>query len=191
MGSKIDGNAVGLAGEFTVLAQLQMRPKLQATFTLGHTKSVDIVVVNGRQKPIRVQVKASHRGPRSIKRGKYGRNYYAWPMDRKDEARSDVDVCCFVKFIPPKTSGGSWSSRFFVVPWRDVRTNLRWGYQQYLRAEKRRPAAGRNIGFREFRIPVGREERAPACVPPSCRRGARWLRYENDWGWLSRSPARS
>ncbi len=71
-------NYISLAGEFFVLGELALR-RLDASLTLGHTKEIDILVLNrATGRTFKVEVKTTERGVRGS--GIFGL-CYAWLMD--------------------------------------------------------------------------------------------------------------
>jgi len=82
-------NYVALAGEFFVLGELALRG-FDGTLTLGHTKEVDILVLNRRQRrTFKVEVKTTGRGVRRAKI--FGQNY-AWLMHERAAKLRDRDL---------------------------------------------------------------------------------------------------
>ena len=107
----MDKTAIGLAGEYYVLAQLTHR-NLVATLTLSNTKGVDILVTNqDLNKLYKVEAKTTDRKPR-MERLFGDRPFYVWPMSQKHEkVQDDKLFYCFVLLRDPDEL-----PRFFVVP---------------------------------------------------------------------------
>lgn len=165
-------NYVALAGEFFVLAELALRG-LDGTLTLGHTKEIDVLVLNRQtKKTFRVEVKTTGKG---VERGRLFGENYAWLMHRRhQELREDDLVYVFVYLEPSPTRRSA--PRFFVVPAVDVATYIQWNHAYWLEQTPRH--RNPDSAMRVFRIPAGRPE--PKTLPPSWR-NERWRQWENNW----------
>ena len=104
---KLNVNSIALAGEFFTLAQLALRG-FDANMTLGHTKSVDILVSHQKTgKMSRLEVKTTNTKLQNSKL--FGINYQ-WMMGDKHETIVDKDLFyCFVLL-------SSGNIRYFIVP---------------------------------------------------------------------------
>src|ERR1700688_3605215 len=100
----INNNSVSLAGEFAVLSQLALRG-YDANMTLGHTKSVDILVSDPKKnKMFKLEVKTKYReSKKDSKESKvFGRVVGEWMMDKKHERDRDPKLSyCFAIFSKP------------------------------------------------------------------------------------------
>jgi hypothetical protein len=165
-------NYVALAGEFFVLAELALRG-LDGTLTLGHTKEIDVLVLNRQtKKTFRVEVKTTGKG---IERGRLFGENYAWLMHRRhQELRDDDLVYVFVYLETSPTRRPP--PRFFVVPAADVATYIRWNHAYWLQQTPghRDP----DSALRVFRIPAGHDD---AKRLPASWRDGRWRQWEKNW----------
>lgn len=105
----LSNNSISLAGEFAVLSQLALRG-FDANMTLGHTKSVDILVAHQQTgKMAKVEVKTHHRA--TTTHSKLFGHTISWVMGDKNENIIDSQLFyVFVTFLTNK------DFRFFVVP---------------------------------------------------------------------------
>ncbi len=138
---------MALAGEFFVLAELALR-RLDGTLTLGHTKEIDILVLNRQTgRTIKVEVKTSEKG---LERSRVFGEHYAWLMHERHGRITDKNrVYCFVRLDRKQAR-----RRFFLVPAADVAEYVRWSFGYYLRHPTGR-RRGKPSSLREFQIPVG------------------------------------
>jgi hypothetical protein len=166
-------NYVALAGEFFVLAELALR-RLDGTLTLGHSKEVDILVLNrltGRT--FKVEVKTTEGRVRGSKL--FGA-HYSWLMSEKHGRIDDKDlVYCFV--LLNQTDSGSALRRMFLVPSVEVATYVSWNHQYWENQERRNREASKHSTLRQFRLPTGEGK---TVVPPSWR-DERWRQWESNW----------
>src|SRR6266849_3998640 len=139
-------NYISLAGEFFVLGELALR-RLDASLTLGHTKEIDILVLNrATGRTFKIEVKTTERGVRGS--GIFG-PCYAWLMDESHGALRDADlVYAFVLLDRVQQR-----HRIFLVPATDVASYVRWEYK-YWRSHSVRQT-GKVSPMRMFRIPEG------------------------------------
>jgi len=142
----MDRTKTGLTGEFYVLAQLIQRGFV-ATFTLGNTKGVDILVSNpDLNKLFKVEVKTSDRPPGHESLFSSER-CYGWPMNSKHEHISEANLFyCFVAL-----QGYNKLPLFFVVPSAYVALYVREEHEYWLRMRKNKVA---ETTIRRFRIPI-------------------------------------
>lgn len=164
---KLSPNSISLAGEFAVLSQLALRG-YEANMTLGHTKSVDILVLNPRNlKMYQLEVK-THLGNR--KEGYtysklFGEHIGSWIMHKKHETIAKKNLFyCFVRFVK-KTS----IVRFFIVPSKVVAKYVKDEHRLWLKNRKSHV----EVQMRSFR--VGRKKGIYKISTPSEER------YENNW----------
>lgn len=164
---KIPANSVSLAGEFAVLSQLALRG-YDANMTLGHTKSVDILVSDPkRDKMYKLEVKTNLRDlkKRPAESKYFGKTVSDWIMHAKHERiYEDTLFYCFV------TIGKSGHAfRFFIVPSRIVANYVKREHQYWLKHTIR----GKGGDMRLFRIGLrGEKYRFPTPVVED---------YENNW----------
>lgn len=136
-------NRINLAGEFYALHKLLLKG-YDATFTLGNTKKVDILMFNpNNKKHFRVEVKASRKAP---KERLFGKNM-AWLMNEKHETylETDNDLVYFFVFMPKDSS----PPICFIVPSKDVASYVTWENEQW-----RKYHSPKSNKMRKFRIPL-------------------------------------
>jgi hypothetical protein len=181
----ISSNAVSLAGEFLVLAELSLQG-LVATLTLGHTKGVDVLALNpATRRAFSVEVKTT---TRLIRNDRAFGPSYAWMMRRSHGERGDPNlVYCFVSI--ERGRQGERRLRYFLVPSAEVRRYIQWEYAHVERYRKRhgRRRIGRQRDARMFRIPA--DKAGEAIVPPAWQDG-RWRHYEGNWRIFARRADR-
>lgn len=175
-------NYTALAGEFYVLAELALRG-LDGSLTLGHTKEIDILILNRKTKrTFQLEVKTTAKG---VQRSEIFGLHYGWLMhERHGHVSNDNLLYAFV--LLEEETGKQRRPRFFLVPSGDVAAYVRWEYRTWRRHSTRQ--TGKLSSMREFRIPIGDVSRGK--LPPSWRDG-RWKRYEGNWGIFGRSPVGS
>ena len=106
---KISPNQKSIAGEFAVLSQLALRG-INANFTLGNTKRVDILASNPNSGNLyRIEVKTTT--TTSSKSGVWGSAYH-WMMNKAHENINDDRL--FFVFLHLNITGKD--PRFFIVP---------------------------------------------------------------------------
>ncbi len=176
-------NYVALAGEFFVLGELALRG-FDGTLTLGHTKEVDILVLNRRQRrTFKVEVKTTGRGVRRAKI--FGQNY-AWLMHERAAKLRDRDLIYVFVYLD-RQKDSSRRPRYFVVPAGDVTAYIGWSHRHYLRHHRglrRNP----HSTIREFHIPAGGSQRRHL---PSSWRDGRWRHWENNWAIFEPASGRA
>jgi hypothetical protein len=160
---------VALAGEFFVLGELALRG-LDGTLTFGHTKEIDILVLNRRTNGMfKLEVKTTHKAVQQS--GIFGPSY-AWLMDeRHADVSAEKLIYCFV-LVSEKPKG----ARFFLVPSVEVATYVGWEHPYWKEQSTRR--TGQSTRVRTFRIPIG--EPAREQIPPEWSDG-RWRQFEDHW----------
>ncbi|OGE82400.1 MAG: hypothetical protein A3B10_02900 [Candidatus Doudnabacteria bacterium RIFCSPLOWO2_01_FULL_44_21] len=163
--NKINKNSISLAGEFAVLSQLALRG-YDANMTLGHTKSVDILVSNPKNHQMyQLEVKTNFASSRSQGSNSklFGKIVSAWIMGDKHETITSPNLFyCFVN-IGRDTN----VFRFFIVPSKAVAEYVKVQHQLF------RSNGGNDNPMRMFRIGLKAEQYA---IPtPTVEQ------YENNW----------
>jgi hypothetical protein len=117
-----------------------------ASFTLGNTKGIDIIVINPAVDHfIKLEVKTTVKPPRKERPFSLDR-VYAWPMSEKHETISDQRTFyCFVVLQGPSTL-----PLFFVVPSSYVAEYVREQHRCWVRTRTKPPDPSNKI--RRFRI---------------------------------------
>ena len=163
----IHKNELALAGEFLVLAHLSSKGYV-ATLTLGHTKSIDILLTNQETgKLFKVEVKTTSNGTTGSRH--FGNNI-EWMMDMKHEKIDDKNLFyCFVQL-----EGGKLDKpRFFIVPSNKVAKFVKDDDAYYNRLPHRRPV--KQTAMRLFKIGIDDNSRG---LPAN--------NYENKWDYFDR-----
>lgn len=156
-----DKNAIALAGEFAVVAQLMLRG-YDASFTFGRTKNVDILVSEPGGQLFRLECKTSRKAGRKEKL--FGQTL-AWTMSAKHEEIVDPKLFyCFVSITDDIRQ-----SRFFIVPSKAVAEYVRAEHRYYM---KKYSSAGEN-DMRTFRIGLPNQRYLFEAPPASA--------YEDKW----------
>jgi hypothetical protein len=140
-------NNISLAGEFSVLMQLALRD-YDASLTLGHTKSVDILVANSStEKMCKVEVKT--RIDHEPTDSKLFGNGLDWPMSLKHE--SIIAPNLFYVFVSIEKEAHSF--RFFIVPSRVVAKYLTESHKYWWdNGIKEGKTLSKENALRKFRI---------------------------------------
>jgi len=154
--NSINKNSVSLAGEFAVLSQLALRG-YDANMTLGHTKSVDILVSNPRTgKLYQLEVKTNFKNSRnkaSVSKI-HGQSVSGWIMSKKNES---VDMpslfYCFVNI-----SKDTNSFKFYIVPSKVVASYVRDQHNLWLSEKKKEGKKVKDGEMRIFRLGVKGEK---------------------------------
>ena len=172
--SVVSANSVSLAGEFAVLSQLALRG-YDANMTLGHTKSVDILVsnpVNGKM--YQLEVKTNLRNADQTSESKvHGKFLSDWMMSKKHENISSPTLFyCFVN-ISKNTS----LFKFYIVPSKVVAEYVKEQHVLWLAEKKKEGKKVKNLDVRIFRIGI-RDEKYPIATPLA-------EEYENNWQFAS------
>ncbi|MFZ2522836.1 MAG: hypothetical protein WAW92_00440 [Minisyncoccia bacterium] len=157
--NNINKNSVSIAGEFAVLSQLALRG-YDANITLGHTKSVDILVSDPRNgKLYQLEVKTNYindkKKPAVSKI--HGKFISDWMMNEKQETIDTPSLFyCFVNI-----SKQTHLVRFYVVPSKIVARYVKEEHQLWI-DEKRKE--GKKVKYdtpmRLFRIGIKGEKYA-------------------------------
>lgn len=157
---------VALAGEFFALAQLSLQG-LIGTLTLGHTKSVDILLANpDTGKTYRLEVKTASKGPHKNKQ--FGTNY-EWIMSKKHETISSENLYyCFVLLQDPKIM-----PKFFIVPSKDVAKFVKEDDEYWHNLPRTKTV--KTTDMRVFRIRTDDKSR-----------GVELEKYENKWDYFKK-----
>lgn len=140
---ELNNNAISLAGEFAVLSQLVLRG-YDANMTLGHTKSVDILISDPeRNKMYKMEVKTHYRNTPE-RSGLFGHNL-GWVMSEKHETIIDPNL--FYCFVAIKQETHIF--RFFIVPSAVVANYVKVQHEYWLNSSA---AEVRETTLRRFRI---------------------------------------
>jgi hypothetical protein len=169
---------VALAGEFFVLAELALRG-LDGTLTLGHTKEIDILVLNRTtEQMFRLEVKTTHK---AVQHSKIFGSNYAWLMDERHACAPAADLIYCFTLVGEKPE----RCRFFLVPSSDVAAYVQWEHPFWKEQSTRR--TGKVTRMRMFRVPAGEPNERE--LPPAWSDG-RWRRFEDHWDIFDRQPHR-
>jgi len=170
--ARIPPNSVGLAGEFAVLSQLTLRG-YDAGMTLGHTKNIDILVLDprrGGRYEVEVKTNLETRTRDSDSR-LFGKFVTDWQMNAKQEGIVDPNLFyCFVHINGSRTDLSKYAFRFFIVPSTVVAKYLREEHQLWLKDNP----AHRTSDRRLFRIGLPNDR--PIAVPAPLASV-----YEDNW----------
>lgn len=155
---KITKNSVSIAGEFAVLSQLALRG-YDANMTLGHTKSVDILVSDPRSGRLyQLEVKTNFKNTRNAESVSkiHGKSVSGWIMNKKNET---VDIpslfYCFVN-ISKDTS----VFKFYIVPSKVVANYVKNQHALWLAEKKKEGKKVVDGEMRIFRLGIKGEEYA-------------------------------
>ena len=170
--TKISRNSVALAGEFSVLSQLAIRG-YDASMTLGHTKNIDILVFDPRdRKRYEVEVKTNfekRNGPSESRL--FGRILTDWQMHEKHEDVASPSLFyCFVHINSCR--GADYTFRHFIVPSKVVAAYVKEEHALWLNEDK----AHQDTERRLFRIGLSSERKIAVPAPLA-------EKYENNWGF--------
>lgn len=170
---KTNSNAVSLAGEFAVLSQLALRG-YDANMTLGHTKTVDILVSDPESgRMYKLEVKTNYRTSRDKPHLSkvHGKTVSGWIMSKKHEAIHDPDLFyCFVNIGKPTNV-----FKFYLVPSAVVARYVREQHALWLRVAKEEGRKVEDGDMRLFRIGLKGEKYA--IETPTVEQ------YENNWSF--------
>jgi hypothetical protein len=174
--ARIPPNSVGLAGEFAVLSQLTLRG-YDAAMTLGHTKNIDILVLDprrGGRYEVEVKTNLETRTRDSDSR-LFGNFVTDWQMSAKHEGIMDPNLFyCFVHINASWVDLSKYGFRFFIVPSAVVAKYLREEHQLWLKDNP----AHRTSERRLFRIGLPNDR--PIAVPAPLASV-----YEDNWEFAS------
>ncbi len=176
--ARIPPNSVGLAGEFAVLSQLTLRG-YDAGMTLGHTKNIDILVLDprkGGRYEVEVKTNLETRTRDSDSR-LFGKFVTDWQMSVKHEDVVDPNLFyCFVHINSSRTDLSKYAFRFFIVPSAVVAKYVREEHQLWLNDNPEHRTSDRRL----FRIglPNNREVAVPAPLASI---------YEDNWNFVPTS----
>lgn len=160
---RISKNSVSLAGEFAVLSKLALRG-YDASMTLGHTKSIDILLSDPRTNEMyQLEVKTKRdECKQPIKTKRYGKVLTSWQMKKAQEKSWERLWYCFVT-VDPTTE----NTRFFIVPSKVVAAYLKDEHSRFLRD------GGNQNESRTFRI--GFDDESYEIPTPTVEK------YEGNW----------
>ncbi|MFA5167256.1 MAG: hypothetical protein WC530_01850 [Candidatus Omnitrophota bacterium] len=168
---KLPKNSVSIAGEFAVLSQLALRG-YDASLTLGHTKSVDILVSSpSTGKMTKLEVKTNYLSSRSAggSSSLFGKFISAWIMSEKHEKWVEPNLFyCFVNI-----ANDGQNLRFFIVPSKTVAQYVKDQHQLWLDSKE---SHSRENTMRTFRMGI-KGEKYPISTPTA-------EEYENKWQLL-------
>ena len=168
---KINKNSVSLAGEFAVLSQLALRG-FDANMTLGHTKSVDILVSDPRTGALyKIEVKTNLTSARKKPAVSkiHGKFVSDWIMNKKHEAICDPTLFyCFVN-ISKDTS----QFKFYIVPSKIVADYVKDAHILWLKTKRHEKKKVKDTDMRLLRLGLKGEE-YPMSTPTVDE-------YENNW----------
>jgi len=170
MTNNLNKNSVSLAGEFAVLSQLALRG-YDANLTLGHTKSIDILVSDSKTgKMFKLEVKTNYLSSRSAGGSSklFGNYVSAWIMNEKHEHL--IDPKLYYCFVNIDKKGQSF--RFFIVPNRVVAQYVKLQHKLWLDAKA---SHSRENKMRTFRVGL-KNEKYPILTPTI-------EEYENNWNF--------
>lgn len=168
----INKNSVSLAGEFAVLSQLALLG-YDANMTLGHTKSVDILVSDPKtNKLYQLEVKTNYINDKkkpSVSKI-HGKAVCDWIMSKKHE---DVDVptlfYCFVNI-----SKNTNLFKFYIVPSKVVARYIKEEHQLWIDEKKKEAKKVKyDTDMRLFRMGI-KDEKYLIKTPTV-------EEYENNW----------
>jgi hypothetical protein len=171
-----DNNAVSLAGEFAVLSQLALR-NFDANMTLGHTKSVDILVSDpATRKMYKLEVKTTRQSRKKdmSESRVHGKFLDCWMMDKKHE--SVIDPSLFYCFVIIVERGKEHIFRFFIVPSKIVARYVKEQHQHWLKIKEKEGLVVKDTAMRLFRIGLMGEE-YPVAMPLV-------ESYEDNWNFM-------
>lgn len=168
---KTNHNSVSLAGEFAVLSQLALCG-YDANMTLGHTKSVDILISDpSNKRMMKLEVKTNYQNTRNKPQVSkvHGRVLSGWIMHKKHEKIIDPGLFyCFVN-IGKQTN----LFKFYIVPSKFVAKYVKEEHQNWLREKKKENKNVKDSEMRIFRIGL-KKEKYTLNTPTA-------ERYENNW----------
>ncbi len=140
----LTNNSISLAGEFAVLSQLALRG-FDASMTLGHTKSVDILVSDPTQnRMFKIEVKTHYRNTPS--RSALFGHHLGWMVSKKNE--DVIDENLYYVFV--SLTGDHTHYRFFIVPSLAVATTVKEQHLYWLQHRTQEEPVDTNV--RNFRI---------------------------------------
>jgi len=171
-----DNNSLSLAGEFAVLSQLALR-NFDANMTLGHTKSVDILVSDpAARKMYKLEVKTTRQNRKKEKAESrvHGKFLDGWMMNKKHEGEDDPSLFyCFVIIVEREKEHGF---RFFILPSKIVAKYVKEQHQHWLRVKEEEGKMVKDTEMRILRIGLKGEE-YPVAMPLA-------ESYEDNWKFM-------
>lgn len=171
--NSINKNSVAIAGEFAVLSQLALRG-YDANMTLGHTKSVDILVSDPRTgKLYQVEVKTNFQNSRNKSSVSkiHGASISGWIMSKKNE-KVDIPTLfyCFVNI-----SKDTNIFKFYIIPSKIVSKYVKEQHLLWLSEKKKEGKKVKDSDMRIFRLGVKGEKYAISTPIAE--------QYENNWSF--------
>src|SRR3989338_3422333 len=170
MEDQLNNNSVSLAGEFAVLSQLALRG-YDANMTLGHAKSVDILVSHPKTKKMfQLEVKTNFQNSRNKPSSSkvHGKSMSGWIMKKTHEQIIAQNLFyCFVN-IGKNTN----LFRFYIVPSKVVAKYVKEEHAHWLKEKRKEGKKVKDSDMRIFRIGV-RGEKYKVQTPTA-------ERYENN-----------
>jgi hypothetical protein len=168
----INPNSVAIAGEFAVLSQLALRG-YDANITLGHTKSVDILVSDprtGKMFQLEVKTKYSEDRKKPSLSKIHGKSVCEWILSKKNEEVSLPTLFyCFVHI-----SKNTQLFKFYIVPSKVVAKYVKEEHQIWIDAKKKEKRKVKyDSSMRLFRMGIKGE--AYKITTPAIED------YENNW----------
>ena len=164
---------VSLAGEFFVLGELALR-RLDGTLTLGHTKGIDILVLNPHTKQtFKVEVKTTEG---KIRNSRLFGEHYSWLMNER-HAHIDDQHLVYAFVLLHRGPDGSVRPRVFLMPSKVVAAYIKWN-QKRTEDNPTGRRRGRPSTMRQFRIPAADPRRGNV---PRAWQAQRWRQWENNW----------
>jgi hypothetical protein len=169
----INPNSVSLAGEFAVLSQLALRG-YDANMTLGHTKSVDILVSHPKTKKMfQLEVKTNFQNSRNKPSSSkvHGKSMSGWIMKKAHEQIIASNLFyCFVN-IGKNTN----IFKFYIVPSKLVAKYVKEEHAHWLKEKKKEGKKVKDSDMRIFRIGL-KGEKYKVQTPTV-------EQYENNWSF--------
>jgi hypothetical protein len=169
----LNPNSVSLAGEFAVLSQLALGG-YDANMTLGHTKSVDILVSHPKTKKMyQLEVKTNFQNSRNNPSTSkvHGKSVSGWIMKKRHEEITSPNLFyCFVN-IGKKTN----LFKFYIVPSKLVAQYVKEQHAHWLKEKRKEGKKVKDSDMRIFRIGL-REEKYKVKMPTA-------EKYENNWNF--------
>lgn len=168
----INKNSVSIAGEFAVLSQLALRG-YDANITLGHTKSVDILVSdpeNGKLYQLEVKTNYIKDKKKPSVSKIHGKFVSDWMLDRKNE---DINIpTLFYCFVNISKNTGLF--KFYIVPSKVVARYTKEEHQLWIGEKKKEgKKVNLNTNMRLFRMGIKGEKYSINT--------ATLEEYENNW----------
>ncbi len=143
-------NSISIAGEFAVLSQLALRG-YDANMTLGHTKSVDILVADqktGKMYKLEVKTNLKNTSDKPSVSKIHGKIVSEWIMGLKNETIVSPDLFyCFVNI-----SKNTNLFKFYIVPSKVVAKYVKEQHQLWIDEKKKEGKTMNTTDMRKFRL---------------------------------------